>query len=104
VPGKEYASDGYLIFPETFETILRQRRVPCGVLDISVSEVGLQSASIVAVICELVTTGMAEHVRVGFDFQLSAIAARSTMREKPGAESGAPRSETNTNADFALSR
>jgi hypothetical protein len=31
-------------------------------------------------------------------------AARSTMRENPGAVSGAPRSETNTNGDMMLSR
>jgi hypothetical protein len=34
----------------------------------------------------------------------AARAARSIMREKPGADSGAPRSETNTNGDGAFSR
>ena len=34
----------------------------------------------------------------------AAVAARLIMREKPGADSGAPRSETNTNGDCALSR
>ena len=34
----------------------------------------------------------------------AAAAAPSILREKPGAESGAPRSETNTKGDFGLSR
>jgi hypothetical protein len=57
-----------------------------------------------AVIGELVTTSVAEHMGVRFDPHFAETAARSTMREKPGAESGAPRSETNTNGDFTLSR
>jgi hypothetical protein len=60
-----------LIFPETFEAILRQRSVPRGVLDIPVSQVGLQCARIVAVIRELVTTGVAKHVRMSLDSQPS---------------------------------
>jgi hypothetical protein len=34
---------------------------------------------------------------------LAAAAARSIIRLKPGAESGAPRSETKTKGDFGLS-
>jgi hypothetical protein len=56
-----------LIFPETFEPVLRQRRIPCGVLDIPVSEVGLQGAGIVTIVRELVTTSVAKHVSVSLD-------------------------------------
>ena len=35
---------------------------------------------------------------------LGNFGGRSTMREEPGAVSGAPRSETNTNGDCSLSR
>jgi hypothetical protein len=58
-----------LILPETFEPILRQRGVPRGVLYVSVPEVGLQRAGIVAVIRELVAAGVAEHVGMGLNFQ-----------------------------------
>jgi hypothetical protein len=39
-----------------------------------------------------------------FTGSFAAKAARSTILEKPGALSGARRSETNTKGDFALSR
>jgi hypothetical protein len=56
-----------LIPPESFETILRQRSITRGVLDVSVSEVSLERAGIVAVIRQLIATGVAKHVSVGFD-------------------------------------
>lgn len=64
------ASRSPLIFPETFEPILRQRSVPRGVLDVSVSQVRLQRTGIVAVICELVTASVPKHVRMCLDPQL----------------------------------
>ena len=68
------------------------------------SEVSLQCTGVVAVVGQLVTASVPKHVRMRLDSQLRRNRCRSTMREKPGAESGAPRSETNTNGDFALSR
>jgi hypothetical protein len=47
---------------------------------------------------------MAEHVGVRLDAQSATVAARSIMREKPGADSGAPRSDTKTNGEAGLSR
>ena len=67
-------------------------------------QVSLQRPRIDAVIRELVAAGVAQHVRVRLDAELGATAARSIMREKPGAEKGAPRSDTNTKGDLALSR
>jgi hypothetical protein len=58
-----------LIRPKVFEPILRQRGVQGGVLDLFVSEVGLQLAYRVAVIRELVAAGVAQHVGVGLNLQ-----------------------------------
>ena len=68
------------------------------------SEIRLDRARVVAVVGELVAAGVAQHVSVRLDAQIGREAARSIMREKPGADSGAPRSETNTNGDCAVSR
>lgn len=59
-----------LVLPETFEPILRQRGIARGVLDVLVTEVSLEGAGIVAVVRELVATGVAKHVGMSFDFQL----------------------------------
>jgi hypothetical protein len=93
-----------LVSPETFEPILRQRSVPRGVLDISVSKVGLQCAGIVAIVRELGATGMPKHVRMSFDRQLRGNCWPLDHPGEARSESGAPRSETNANGDFVLSR
>jgi hypothetical protein len=80
-----------------------QRGVPRRILDIAVAEISLDCPGIVAVIGELVAAGMPKHVGMGLNTQLAAT-ARSTRREKPGADIGAPRSETNTKGDDGLSR
>ena len=67
-------------------------------------EMRLDRARVVAIVGELVAAGMAQHVGMRLDAQIGRVAARSIMREKPGADSGAPRSETNTKGDCALSR
>ena len=65
-------------------------------------EVRPDRGRVVAIVGKLVAASMARHVAL---MPRSAeLAARSIMREKPGADSGAPRSETNTNGDCALSR
>jgi hypothetical protein len=56
-----------LIFPKSFEPIWRQSRVSCRVLDIAVAKISLQRARIDAVICQLVTAGVPQHMRVRFD-------------------------------------
>jgi hypothetical protein len=56
-----------LIFPESFEAVGRKRSVARSVLDIAVTEIGLQPARIDAVICQLVTAGVAQHTRVRLD-------------------------------------
>jgi hypothetical protein len=45
-----------------------------------------------------------QHVRVRFNAEIGSGAARSTIREKPGAVNGTPRSDTNTKADFSTCR
>ena len=67
-------------------------------------EIGLDRTRVVTMVGELLAAGMAEHVSVRLDAQIGRGAARSIMREKPGADSGAPRFETNTNGDGTLSR
>ena len=56
-----------LIFPKSFEPVGRKRSVARSVLDIAVAEISLQRARIDAVICQLVTAGVAQHMRVRFD-------------------------------------
>jgi hypothetical protein len=46
-------------------------------------------------VCHGIAASVAEHMRVGL---------KSTMRERPGAVSGTPRSETNTDSEPSLSR
>jgi hypothetical protein len=58
-----------------------------------------------AVIRQLVAAGVAQHVGVSLDAETSHDSGpRSIMRENPGAVSGAPRSDTNTNGELLLSR
>jgi hypothetical protein len=51
-----------LILPEVFEPVRRQGRVADGGHDRPVAEIGLNGASVVAVIGELEPAGMSQHV------------------------------------------
>ena len=63
-------------------------------------QVGLDRPSVMAIVGELIATGMPEHVSVRFDSQVGfGGPARSTVREKPGADSGAPRSRRKMNGE-----
>ena len=53
--------------PEILEPRWRQLSVPEGVLNIAVSEIGLQSTGIVPLVGQGVTAGVPEHVRVGLE-------------------------------------
>jgi hypothetical protein len=87
------------------ESLRRQGGIAHRILNVAVSEIRLDGTRVVAIVGELVTAGVAEHVwACALMPSSAAAAARSIMREKPGADSGAPRSETNTNGDGALSR
>ena len=62
------------IFPEVPEAGGRKLGVANGVLDILVAEVVLQSAGIVAVVGELVTAGVAQHVWMDREWHLGGLA------------------------------
>ena len=81
-----------------------KRGIPRRILNVAVTQVGLDRPRVVAIGSELIAAGVAEHVGVALMPRSAAVAARSTMRENPGGDSGAPRSETNTNGDDGLSR
>jgi hypothetical protein len=87
------------ISKEVLEPLRHQGGIARRVLDVAVSEIGLDRARVVAIVGELVAAGVAQHVGMRLDAQIGR-----HMREKPGADSGAPRSETNTKGDCALSR
>ena len=53
---------GKLIFPEVFESVRSQGRVADRGHDRSVAEIGLDGASVVAVVGELEPSGMPQHV------------------------------------------
>lgn len=50
--------------PEVLEPCRRQLGVPHGVLDIAVTEIGLQGADVVALVGQREAAGVAQHVRV----------------------------------------
>src|SRR4029077_17579963 len=56
-----------LILPEVLEPIRRECSVPRRVLDVLMPEIRLERARIAAVVCVLVTTGVAKHVGMGLD-------------------------------------
>ena len=85
-------------FPEIVEAGGAQFAVAHRVLDVAVPEVRLQRAGIVAVVGELVTAGMAEHVRMGFEGRPASAPARSTSLAKPAVENGPFRSVMDTNS------
>ena len=82
--------------PKVLESIGRHFGVSDRVLDVLVAEIVLQSPCVVAIIGELKTTGMAQHVRVDWEWHLgSLVDALDESVEADGAD-GPPRSETNT--------
>jgi hypothetical protein len=60
--------------PKILEPIGRHFGVPDGVLDVLVPEVMLQGARVVAVVRQLETTGMTEHVGVDWERHLGGLA------------------------------
>jgi hypothetical protein len=62
------------IAPEILETRRRQLRVPAGVLDVLVAEIGLQRAGIDAVVSELVAAGVPQHVGMDDDVEAGGLA------------------------------
>jgi hypothetical protein len=64
------------------------------------AKVGLQGPGIDAVIRQLETTSMSQHV--GCTLISRPLAARSIMRRKPETVNGEPRSLTNKNGDAAF--
>jgi hypothetical protein len=70
-------------------------------LDVFVTEVGLQRPRVVSPVGQGIAAGMSQHVRVDLEPKLRAsIPARSTIRAKPAVVKGAPRSEVNTKGDL----
>ena len=61
--------------------------------------IGLDRARTMPVVGELITAGMAEHVDVPSIPRSAPTAARSIGREKPAADSGAPRSEATSKGE-----
>jgi hypothetical protein len=47
-----------LILPESFKAIRRERSISCRVLDVAVSQIGLQRAGIMAVVRQLITASV----------------------------------------------
>jgi len=57
--------------PKILESRRRQLGIPDGVLNVLVAEIGLQRPRVVASIGQCKSAGVAEHMRVRFDGQLS---------------------------------
>ena len=100
-PNPSYRKADHLASPEIFEPIGCQLRVSNGVLNIPVSKVVLQRASIVAIIGEFVAASMAQHVRMDWEWHLGGF---PEALDKPIGLIGPPRSETNTLASARFSR
>ena len=61
VTGQLELSLGKLVLPEVFEAVRRQDRVADRGHDRSMAEIGLDGASVMAVVSELETAGMPQH-------------------------------------------
>jgi hypothetical protein len=68
------------------------------------AKVGLQRASVVPSVGQGIAASVPEHVSVDLDPQLRRTPSTLDHPRDPGADSGAPRSDVNTNGDRALSR
>jgi hypothetical protein len=97
--GRRSHSGGDLISKEFLEPLRRQRGVARGVLNVAMPEIGLDCARVVAIVGELVAAGMAQHVGMRLDAQIGHGGCPLDHAEKPGADSGAPRSETKTKGE-----
>src|SRR5262245_43561519 len=72
---REIEPNAYLsVFPKIFEPIGSHFGVPDRVLNVLVPEVVLQRPRVVAIVGELVSTGMAKHVRVDREWHLGGLA------------------------------
>jgi hypothetical protein len=90
-----------LLSPEVLEAIWRQLGVAHHLLDIPMTEIGLQGPRIVALVGQSEATGVPQHMRVGaLNPRPAAAPARSTSRANPAVAKGEPRSEVNTNGDL----
>ena len=92
------------VVEEALEPTGCERGVARGLLDIGVPHVGLDRPGVVAIVGELKPRGMPQHVGVDLDAEIGFDAGALDQRLNPGAESGAPRSDTNTKGDCTLSR
>src|SRR5262249_51701662 len=84
------------ILPEILEPFRRQLGVAHRVLDVLVAEVVLQRARIDTLIRELVSAGMAQHVRMDRERHLGGLAEALDQLLKAIRRIGAPRSLMNT--------
>src|SRR5262245_8258476 len=79
------------VFPEVFEARRRQLRVAHGVLDVAVTEIRLQRAGIDALVGEVKSAGMPQHMRMRREFELGSDTQPSDqLPETCGGERCAP--------------
>jgi len=79
---KTFETLGKLILPEVFEAVRRQGRVADRGHDRSVAEIGLDGASVVAVVGELEPAGMPQHVGMHEEREFrSQYASRHDLRQ-----------------------
>ena len=71
--------DAWLVLPEVFEAVRGQGRVADRGHDRSVAEIGLDGASVVAVVGELEAAGVAQHLGTR-NVNFAATPALATMR------------------------
>src|SRR5262249_26453785 len=83
--------------PKVLEPVWLHVGVPDRVLNVLVPEVVLQGPRVVAIVGELEPTGMAKHMWVDREWHLGGLPdTLDEAMEADGADSGPPRSETNT--------
>jgi hypothetical protein len=93
-----------LIPKKLLKPLRRQGRAARCVLNIAIPEVRLDRAQVVAIVGELVATGMAQHVGADVDAQIGRGDRPPDRAGEPNAESGAPRSTDHQSVDQAIAR
>jgi hypothetical protein len=94
------------VFPDAVERLARQLGIANKMPRVPVAKVVLQHPGIEAVIHQLVTASVAQHVRMNLPLEAGrpAKACEHLGEAVPTVVNGAPRSEMNTNGDPELSR
>ena len=88
------------VLPKPFEPVGGQLRVPNGMLNVAMAEVGLQGAGVVALVGQGITASVPKHVRMRLEGQLGLPTRPFDHAGEASRTKRPPRSEVNTKGDL----